>query len=337
MLKSQSQLPSTHSSGASTISLMTIFLLGGAILGALGFATESDAAPENAEGQVTEDRDLESWVPSIAFFGGVQEQDSRGTIVPGDVMGPQCTPVISECSSTTEIQPESDGDETLRAVRLGLSAELMTPRFWSGFGKPRIFAHIDPIYAVGFDRTVTGVGSPGEMVEGDVPPSVTRSEEALWSGQGTRIKAEISPFELGAGIGAAFTFDVFDRRVRIKPSFEYLRERLSVIGQVNRVVQVVQRPVPGRPGDFRQIALRATERKTYHAIGPALEISTDGDRLGPFILSPFISGRAYRFLGDLDVDLSDTNEYGETAEWHFRRDEWEWDVRAGLRLLWLPK
>jgi hypothetical protein len=236
-----------------------------------------------------------------------------------------------------QIQPDSEGDDDIRAVRLGLSAELMSPRLWTGVGKPRIFLHVDPMYSIGFERNVAGNGNPGTMVEADVPPAVSRSDEAIWSGQGTRILAEVDPFVLGVGIGAAFTFDLFDTRIRIKPSLEYLRERLTVTGKVNRVVQVAQNPVPGRDGDFRQIALRDDDEQTYHAIGPALEIEVDGDRLGPFILTPFVSGRAYRFFGNLDVDLSDTNEFGETADWAFTRDRWEWDMRVGLRFRWLPK
>lgn len=340
MLRSPLQYPSAYPPWASAISLLTISMLGGAFLGSLGFASPANAASRAVKGQVVKRKgELRRWVPSVAFFGGVQEQEAEGTITSGPLMGPRCfrQPPNRCVIDEDHIRPGSDGDDDIRAVRLGLSAELMTPRLSRGLGKPRLFLHVDPMYSIGFDRTIAGEGNPGSMDEPDLPPGVSTSDEALWSGQGSRILAEVEPFVLGVGIGVAVTMKLFDKRIRIKPSFEYLAERLKVTGKVNRVVQVVQDPVPGRDGDFRQIALQDEYEKTYHAIGPALEIEVDADRFGPFVVTPFVSGRAYRFFGNLDVDLSDSNEYDETADWAFTRDRWEWDMRVGLRLRWLPR
>ena len=58
------------------------------------------------------------------------------------------------------------------------------------------------------------------------------------TGQGTRIYAELDPFLLTAGAGIAFTFEVWERTIRVKPSVEYIREELTVTGIVNRAVRL---------------------------------------------------------------------------------------------------
>ena len=80
-----------------------------------------------------------------------------------------------------------------------------------------------------------------------------------------------------------------------------------------------------------------SDEQTYHAIGAGLEIEIDGARLGPFLVTPFIAGRAYRFIGNLDVSLSDTNEFGESVQFEFERDQWQWAGRFGVRLRWAPR
>ena len=124
---------------------------------------------------------------------------------------------------------------------------------------------------------------------------------------------------------------------RIKPSAEYLQQKLEVIGRVNRTVQLVNDPPDASPGNFRFIELQGRDRKTYYAFGPGLEIEVDANRLGPFLVSPFVAGRAFYFYGDLDVKLSDENEFGESAQWKFQQDQWQWDGHIGVRLRWDPK
>jgi hypothetical protein len=213
----------------------------------------------------------------------------------------------------------------------------MTPRLVEAWGDPRLFAHVDPMYIVGFERRVAGRGNPGPLMEAFLPPVVTRSEVAVYTGQGSRLFAEISPFSISAGLGVALSFEVFEHTVRVRPSAEYLSERLTITGQSNRVVQVAQNPRPGTPSDFRFIVLRDVYRKRYHAVGAGLDLEVDTDRFGPILLSPFVGARAFHFLGDLDVDLSDTNAFGESASWRFKRDPWQWEARFGVRLRWAPE
>jgi hypothetical protein len=312
-----------------------------AAVGENAVAAEQTGEPAVSANQKKPMDELDRWVPSLGIFGGFQQQHAEGTIDPGmlNPTAPQCTPDPGgvECSIDQQIRPFAEGDDELRAFRSGISLELMSPRLLSSFGHPRFFIHVDPMLSTGFKQRIAGSGKPGKFIEEQFPPAVTITDEANYSGQGTRLLADIDPFVLNAGIGMAFTFDVYDSRIRIKPSAEYLRERLEVTGETNRVVQVAQRPKVNTPSDFRFIVLRESDEQIYHAIGAGLEIEIDGNRVGPFMVTPFIAGRAYRFIGNLDVSLSDSNEFGESVEFEFERDQWQWAGRFGVRLRWVPR
>ena len=138
-----------------------------------------------------------------------------------------------------------------------------------------------------------------------------------------------------AGAGIAFTFEAFERTIRVKPSVEYIREELTVTGLVNRAVRLES---PGTSIDsYRLIELSDSQTKVYQGVGPGIEFETDAGQAGPFMLSVYLAGQGYSFLGDLDVHLVDTNEYGEFAEWDFTKQRWGWAARVGLRFRWLPE
>lgn len=324
--------------GGGVFFLFAIFLV---FLTSIGLAEISIAA--SGSSNVANDEwppEVDRWVPSLGVFGGFQQQDAEGTVAPSmlEPSAPQCVPDPGGvfCSVDQQIQPFADDDNEIRRFRAGLSAELMSPSLLNQFGHPRLFVHLDPMVSAGFEQRIAGSGDPGAMIEAKKPPAVTRSDERNFSGQGTKLSADVAPFSMNVGIGVAFNFEAFDRRIRVKPSVEYLGERLTVTGEVNRVVQVAERPLINTPSHFRFITLRAVDTQIYHAVGVGLEIEIDGDRVGPFVLSPFIAGRAYRFIGNLDVSLRASNEFGESSAWEFERDAWQWAARFGVRLRFVP-
>jgi hypothetical protein len=159
-------------------------------------------------------------------------------------------------------------------------------------------------------------------------------EEVTVRGQGSRAKAQVKRLVLSGGGGVAFSLDLFERRIRIKPSFEYLREEIDLIGSVRRVVKLTQTVNPRQPqplDGFRQVVLATSGEQTLEAIGPGLEIEADTLRLGPFLLSVYAAGRGYHFLEKLDETLTATNEFGESATWTFEGESWAWRGGVGLR------
>ena len=161
--------------------------------------------------------------------------------------------------------------------------------------------------------------------------------EEVVTGQGSRTFAEIQPFVLTAGLGVAFTVDFGRLRMRIKPSVEYLRETLDITGIVNRAVKLRFAPPAEGLDNFRLISLTSSTTEVYHGVGPGLELEADTVRAGPFMMSIYLAGQVYSIFGNRDVELSNTNEFGETAEWSFEQSAWGGGARAGLRSRWLPE
>ena len=133
----------------------------------------------------------------------------------------------------------------------------------------------------------------------------------------------------------AFTLEWGERRIRIKPSVEWMREKIETTGEVRRAVPLVG--VPGDPSDFREIVLSGSDSKVYHGIGPGLEVETEPVRPGPFMMTVYLSAQAYSFLGDLDITFSDVNEFGEFADWKFEKNRWAYRGGVGLRFRWQPE
>jgi hypothetical protein len=293
------------------------------------------ATPLGLAAQEVEPPDeTQRWVPSFSILLDFVGQKAEGTIRSGLVQPPP-DPLFPD--SNPKIRPDASGSDTMTAALVGGSLELMTPRLSKAFARPRLFVHGDLAYPFAFERTLAGEGSPGMFAYPDFPRPVREVTDQLIEGQGSRTKAELKPVVLSAGAGIAFSYDLLYRRIRIKPSFEYVREEIEVSGIVQRAVSLTPATVADGLEDFRLISLMSSETRFFHGIGPGLEIEADTMRAGPFLLSVYASGRGYRFLGDLDVQLSQTNEFGETAVWTFEKLGWGWRAGVGLRFRWLPE
>jgi hypothetical protein len=226
---------------------------------------------------------------------------------------------------------------------VGASLELMTPSLLGdALLRPRLFAHGDVAAAFAYERNLAGVEGPGEfalptglIVTG--PPDNFNMEELSVRGQGSRTRMQVRRFVYSGGAGLAFSFDVLERRVRIKPSFEYFREEMDFIGIANRAVKLIRPTGSTDLHAFRFISLSATERKSYDGIGPGIELEVDAARLGPFVSSVFVMGRGYHLLGNLDVSMTATNQFGETASWTAELDRWAWRSGVGIRFRWIPE
>jgi hypothetical protein len=129
--------------------------------------------------------------------------------------------------------------------------------------------------------------------------------------------------------------------VRIKPSFEWLREKIIIEGQVRRLVKdTFGRTPPFEVSDFRQIILNAKKTKVFHGIGPGLEIEVDSKRAGVFVVSTFMGTRVHRILGNLDVNQTASDEYpngDEAAFYHYRNRRWVYQAYLGFRVRLVPE
>lgn len=256
-------------------------------------------------------RESPRWVPSLAITSGLLiEREARG-----------------EVSST--VRPNADGSKALIAPWMGGSLEMMTPAWEPLGGRIRFFVHGGLAGNFGFERDLAKEGAPSAFV----PPTIPRfGDEALVQGQGSVTRSEPTDFQASAGIGISFTIDTGWRRIRVKPSFEYLVEELEISGLVHRAISVD----PNIPS-FNFIAISGSEEEYFHGIGPGLEIEADIARKGPLLLALTASGGAYHILGDRDVVISSTDPTGvESATWSYRKDSWTYRAHVGLRFRWAP-
>jgi hypothetical protein len=242
------------------------------------------------------------------------------------------------------------GSNLLLTPVVGFSTELMTPGLQQAPGRPRLFFHGDASLAFSLTRSFGREGVP----EGVEFPSSDLFPEVEVKGVGSITEAELKTLLISGGAGVAFTLDVWERRLRIKPSFEYLREEIEVTGRVIRAFrQDTGRSVGGVliPGVYLPpIELESNDTLTSYGIGPGLELEMDAARAGPFMLSLFVSGQAYRMLGDRDVEIDDTQTVAVpdenpatpasqdvSAQWSFHPHAWSYRGGLGVRFRWAPE
>ena len=283
--------------------------------------------------------ETERWVPAFSFYSGVLVQDAEGEASSTLLTGPGA-PSPLDCldgTTTNQVRCPASGDDLMLTPFVAGSVELMTPGLTSVPGRPRLFVHGDAAASFAFTRDLAKESIPGEF---EVTGGVKFPTETSILGQGTTTSAEVKPLLLSAGAGVAFTVDAWERRLRIKPSVEYLREEIEVTGVMHRAVEdgTVADPITEDfPDGFRLIELSGSDKRSFHGIGPGLEVEADAARAGPLMLTVYIAGQAYAFLGDLEMEFSDTNEFGETATWSFEKNRWAFRGGVGLRFRWVPE
>jgi len=319
----------------------------------------------SAQGEIDE---TERWVPSAAFSFDVIGQRASGSVESSDISGPPistggcqgpqqpnglCALLVP---SQQPLTPPSSGSDVATAALVGLSLEVMSPRLTPALQRPRLFAHVDGSLAFAFKRKLTGEGSIDTMALPKPPQgsnAATNNSEGSIGGQGNRVFYEVKQLGiLSAGAGMAFTFDLWGRRIRVKPSFEYMLQNVKYQGQANRAVQLRggNAPPPSSIADFRLLYFRAEDDEIQHGIGGGLELEADTQRLGPLMLSVFLSGRAYHVLGDVGTTLcSDTpvgggfspdaceTGVGERVVWNFEPESTIWRGAVGLRFRFAPE
>jgi hypothetical protein len=317
----------------------TTWLLAGlvcALLGAAGAGAEVptieptpvDEKPAASEPEPKDETDR--WVPALAVFSGVLVQKVEATVVSS------VRPAPSDLPDQPPPGTPFDGDDVAVDPFVGGTAELMTPGLSFVPGRPRLFLHGDVAAQFGFERDVVKEGNPGEMPrvdDGGLP-----IPELAVPGQGSVVTAEAGQFLFSAGAGVAFTVEAWERRLRIKPSVEYMQEKIEVTGVVHRA-EDTNPDDPSTVAD-RFIEMQGSGKKTYRGIGPGLEVELDTARAGPFMLTIFLNGAAYKILGDREISFTDsfTDEHGtETAAWSFEKDPWSYRAGVGLRFRWLPE
>ena len=309
------------------------------------------------------------WVPAFGVRSGMLGQNASADVSSSNVSYVRTTrtrvpnprrppPNFIERVTTqlinTPIRPSAAGDDLMMTPFVGGTLELMTPGLQMLPGRPRLFVHGDSAAAFGIERHIARERSPGSLPPGDPLVLEPNFVEDGVSGIGSETTAEVQPLTVSAGAGIAFSFDLFGRRLRIKPSAEYLREEVDFTGSVvsaqltDTGIQAFPPDIPlPRPSVFMPITIRGDDSKVFQGVGAGLELEMDTVRAGPFMMSLFAGAQGVKLMGDREVEFSSTvqlrntalrpNPQNVSASWSFEKEPWSYSGGVGLRFRWLPE
>lgn len=321
-----------------------LLLIATAIVGG-SQASHAESAAARHDGELTR------WVASAALEVGIFGHTGKGNIDSTNVGTPRVTPpnfAVGDVRSPFLIPAEASREEILSAL-VGGDFEIMTPQLGRRTGTwPRLFFDINISAVMTNDVGLARSGEPTFLqFPTNFQPGSVLGENVV-AGRGTKITVQHQGPQLHAGLGAAFTFDFGEERIRIKPSFVYSRIIVDIFGIANRAVRLrnFDALVPRDfDAEFRKVELSEKFREVYHGIGPAVEVEYDtANRIGPFAISLFIKGHASHLLGDLKTELRQTNQDsrvlpvgGESVRWKYSQDRWVFRASTGMRFRLVPR
>jgi hypothetical protein len=275
----------------------------------LSFVALTLVAPQaHAEPNVEFGSDL--WTPSLVLRTGVVIQSGAAL-------------AESALNNGQELRPRHTGRQTQVWPVLGSDLEIMAPALTMLPAAPRFFMRGGASFSFATDKDVTKEGDP-QNFQLPAPPAAARV-----IGQGSSTNIELKSPILDAGFGAAFEFEAWDRPVRLRASFEYMRQRIKLRGKAHEARDAF--------GTVFLFSVRDTTTDNFDALGGGLGIEVDALRAGPIVTSVLGSGRMYHWLGDRTIEVRGEGNLGSTARWRYKLDALAFRVHVGMRFRWQPE
>ncbi len=309
------------------------------------------AGPSEAPaGAPTEKQIEDQWLPAFAIASGITFQRQQASVQSRDV------------TNDTELRPYDDGRDWEISPYLGISLELASPVVRSIPGGPRFFVNAELLPTFGAALDLAKEGDPKGFLLPEtepVPPSmqcpfgINCFDQNSIAGVGSRTTAQVQPLVFASHAGVSIPFELYGRRLYVKPSFGWIRYTMKVDGRVLSALKPSLQPGDIQVPDIRFITLENEEKQSFDAIGPGLELELDVGRFGPLAPSLYIEGHGYRLLGDRTMKFSDSSgllqcgpgssfacpvvlppaEYD--ARWSFKADPWIYRGGIGMRFRWI--
>ncbi len=231
---------------------------------------------------------------------------------------------------------ERFGDELLLDYAFGLSFDLMAPSIADVPGHPQPFVHLDVLHPLGLEVDITREGSPDGFIVPDFGSSDSTLPASAVGGQGVKTEVEFKSPSVTAGLGVAFSFELWERRYRIRPSIQYLHEKVEVSGVMLDAEgqQVIQNFVLVE--EFDLITLTGRSNKTLHSLGGGFELETDVHRLKSGTISIGLGFHAYRIMGDRRFEFSALRG-ADSATWRATMDPLVYRGGFAFRYRFLPR
>ena len=282
-------------------------------LGVASFAHAGMESPE-ARGQ---------WIPSLSAEGGARVVESQATV--------------------SSPRGDFDGDNRALFGYLGFGLQLMTPAWFDLPASPRIFVRAGVATSLDGEARIANDGGPGEIVipildnnNDGIPDGLT--PVAAVKGQGSTTAARSEPMLVTAALGIDLSMTVLERRVHVKPSFEWIMQEDRIVGSVGFVESLTMGSdeCPCRTG-----FASGETTETFHSLGMGLEIEAEAGRMGPVLVGVYAGGQAYYAL-DRKVEVTGSGQFSDgsgslTVNSTYEREEWDYRAGVGVRFHWLPE
>lgn len=271
------------------------------------------------------------WVPSASFAVSVHEESL-------DLVA----------DNPINFAFENSKARTLASLRFG--GEMMSPTFEDIRTKPRLFVSAGVVWSTpgnGIDSHETDTTTRNDYREINLEQRILNFDrrEAQqpgqsetvddFEGQGNRIRSRRVHNAWHFGVGSVFTFPRDGFTIRLRPSIEYVGERMSSKGQFTLLTDVA--PMPDGMGGMtnrgfliNQVKLKSNE--THHNLGPAAEIEFINHLDGNFTLSFFTQARFLFIVGDRESKLKGQSASGDDVFYSVKRKRFSFRGGAGIRL-----
>jgi hypothetical protein len=295
-------------------------------------ANDEPNGPELIAGAVDE---LDRWVPAVSIDMGLMIQETTAGFLTGQIKDPAW---VQTFPASPRIRQSASGNSRPFAPVSTLSLEFMTPGIPDIPTRPRMFVHGEVIATFPHSFRTAKNGDVDEFTLGFLPIQgriAGVNTEQVIGGQGGTLKSKLQRWQFAGGAGIAFTADLWGRRIRVKPSFEYLTQEIKVSGLIKRATAIT--PSPRDFDDHRLIILKTSKMKRYHGMGAGMELEMDTRRSGPLLVSMFANVRVYRFMGDLKINLKAKNSFDEEAKFRFELKRYTYRTAIGIRFRFAPE
>jgi hypothetical protein len=234
--------------------------------------------------------------------------------------------------------------KTLASLRFG--AEIMSPTFEDIPNKPRLFVSGGVLWSTpgnGIDTDDDDTSARNDYREVNVRQRVLNFDRReaerpgtqtdtvdSFEGQGNRIRSRRVHNAWHLGVGSVFTFPRDGFTIRVRPSIEYVGEKMSTKGQYTLLTDIAATDTTNRSFLINEIKLKGNE--THHNLGPAAEIEFINHLDGNFTLSFFTQARFLFIVGDRVSKLKGTTESGGDVLYSVKRERFNFSGGAGIRL-----
>ena len=322
-------------------------------------------------------RGEDRWVPAFAIAGAFHGQGQKsdlqsscdvggpgadaGSLVPCSQAGPGGrNDPLTLYPDPNPLRNPADGKEFGFWPGVGIDVHLMSPQIDvlpMNLG-PRVFVNGEVMAVFPPERSTANEGSLTGLAFPEQLRDLTQFPAGAIGGVGTKTTSKADTFEYGAQVGLSFPLDIYGRRMRIKPSFGWLRYTIDITGSLLAALK----------DDFNGVALDRTYgpnsriidiekriSKDINAIGPGIEVELESGQFGPIGAAVFASAHGYKVLGDrefriresvtfpgggggpLDPGPDGLAEDTYRAEWNHEIKPWVYKLKMGIRFHYLGK